>query len=108
MVTRAIDQGVAAMLAATVLGVSGLSSIAGRIACGLIADRFGAKPTLIVGLAFQAVMVFAYLFTRDTWSFYVAAVAFGPSYGGVLPPYALVTPEDFGEKGMVTASAPVF
>src|SRR2546422_16325 len=65
MVTHAIDQGVATMVAATVLGVSGLSSIAGRIACGFIADRFGAKPTLVAGLAFQAAMVFAYLFTRD-------------------------------------------
>jgi len=99
---------VAAMLAATILGVSGLSSIAGRIACGLIADRFGAKPTLIVGLAFQAVMVFAYLFTRDTWSFYVAAVAFGLSYGGVMPLYALVTREYFGEKVMGTAYGAVF
>jgi len=108
MVTHAIDQGVAAMLAATILGVSGLSSIAGRIACGLIADRFGAKPTLIVGLAFQAVMVFAYLFTRDTWSFYVAAVAFGLSYGGVMPLYALVTREYFGEKVMGTAYGAVF
>jgi len=108
MVTHAIDQGVAAMLAATVLGVSGLSSIAGRIACGLIADRFGAKPTLIVGLAFQAVMVFAYLFTRDTWSFYAAAVAFGLSYGGVMPLYALVTREYFGEKVMGTAYGAVF
>src|SRR3989441_1848213 len=108
MVTHAIDQGVAAMLAATVLGVSGLSSIAGRIACGLIADRFGAKPTLIVGLAFQAVTVFAYLFTRDTWSFYAAAVAFGLSYGGVMPLYALVTREYFGEKVMGTAYGAVF
>src|SRR5439155_1173098 len=96
MVTHAIDQGVPAMLAATVLGVSGLSSIAGRIGCGLIADRYGAKLTLIVGLALQAIMVFSYLFTHDTWSFYAAAVVFGISYGGVMPLYALVTREYFG------------
>ena len=108
MVTHAIDQGVAAMVAATVLGVSGLASIGGRIACGLIADRFGAKPTLLVGLALQAVMVFSYLFTRDTLSFYAAAVAFGISYGGVMPLYALVTREYFGQKVMGTAYGAVF
>jgi MFS family permease len=108
MVTHAIDQGVAAMIAATVLGVSGLSSIAGRIACGFIADRFGAKPTLVAGLAFQAAMVFSYLFTRDAWSFYAAAVLFGLSYGGVMPLYALVTREYFGEKVMGTAYGAVF
>jgi len=108
MVTHAIDQGVATMVAATVLGVSGLSSMGGRIVCGMIADRFGAKPTLLVGLAFQAVMVFSYLFTHDALSFYAAAVLFGISYGGVMPLYALVTREYFGEKVMGSAYGAVF
>src|SRR3989441_145772 len=68
MVTHATDQGVAAMAAATVFGVSGLSSIVGRIGGGLLADRFGAKPTLIAGLAGQAAMIFGYLFARDLGS----------------------------------------
>src|SRR5438094_657891 len=51
MVTHAIDQGVAAMVAATVLGVSGLASIGGRIAWRIIAERPGPKATLPVGLA---------------------------------------------------------
>src|SRR4029453_3811867 len=108
MVTHAIDQGGAAMIAATVLGGFWLPSIPGRIPCGFIADRFGAKPTLVAGLAFQAAMVFSYLFTRDTWSFYAAAVLFGISYGGVMPLYALVTREYFGEKVMGTAYGAVF
>ncbi|PYN73404.1 MAG: MFS transporter [Candidatus Rokuibacteriota bacterium] len=108
MVTHAIDQGVATMVAATVLGVSGLASIAGRVAGGLIADRYGAKPTLIAGLGLQAAMVFSYLFTRDATSFYAAAVIFGLSYGGVMPLYALVTREYFGEKVMGTAYGAVF
>src|SRR5499425_3729056 len=89
MVTHAMDQGVARMAAATVFSVSGLSSVVGRLACGFIADRFGAKPTLVAGLAFQAAMVFVYLFTRDAWSLYAAGVFFGLSYGGVMPLYAL-------------------
>jgi MFS family permease len=96
------------MIAATVLGVSGLSSIAGRIGCGFIADRFGARPTLVAGLGFQAAMVFAYLFTREAWSFYAVAILFGLSYGGVMPLYALVTREYFGEKVMGTAYGAVF
>jgi len=108
MVTHAIDQGVAAMVAATVFGLSGLASIAGRIGCGLLADRFGAKPTLVAGLALQAAMVFAYLFTREAGSFYAAAVVFGVAYGGVMPLYALVTREYFGEKVMGTAYGAVF
>src|SRR5919198_3478931 len=108
MVTHAIEQGVAGMVAATVFGVSGLSSIVGRIGCGLLADRVGAKRTLLAGLALQAAMVFAYLFTREAGSFYAVAVVFGAAYGGVMPLYALVTREYFGEKVMGTAYGAVF
>src|SRR5437870_5129690 len=108
LLTHAIDQGVAAMVAATVLGVSGLASIGGRIACGMIADRLGAKPTLLVGLALQAVMVFSYLFTHDALGFYAAAVLFGISYGGVMPLCRVVTREYFGEKVMGSAYGAVF
>ena len=95
MVTYAIEQGVAAMVAATVFGVSGLASIAGRIGCGILADRFGAKRTLLAGLALQAVTILSYRFIGDAAAFYVAAVVFGVAYGGVMPLYALVTREYF-------------
>src|SRR6266850_2307912 len=108
MVTHATDQGVAAMAAASVLGVSGLASIAGRIGGGLLADRFGAKPTLIVGLALQAVMIFGYLFARDLGSFVALALLFGTAYGAVMPLYALVTREYFGERVMGSAYGAVF
>jgi MFS family permease len=96
------------MTAATALGVSGLSSIAGRLGGGVLADRFGAKPTLIVGLALQAAMIPVYLVARDVALFYALAVVFGVSYGGVMPLYALVTREYFGEKVMGTAYGAVF
>jgi MFS family permease len=96
------------MTAATVLGVSGLASIAGRIATGLLADRFGAKRTLIAGLGLQAAMVFLYLFARDAMAFYVLAAVFGLAYGGVMPLYALVTRDSFGDKVMGTAYGGVF
>jgi MFS family permease len=108
MVTHAIDQGLTAMVAATALGVSGLSSIVGRIGCGILADRFGAKRTLVVGLGVQALLVFSYLLARDTASFYVLGVVFGVAYGGVMPLYALVTREFFGEKIMGSAYGAVF
>jgi len=108
MVTHATDQGVAAMTAATVFGVSGLASIAGRVGGGLVADRVGAKPTLIAGLALQAVIVFLYLFARDAGAFYALALVFGVAYGAVMPIYALVTREYFGEKVMGSAYGAVF
>ena len=108
MVTHAIDRGVAPLTAATVLGVSGLASVAGRVTCGLLADRYGVKRTLLVGLAIQAVAVLLYLFTTTTSSFYALALVFGLSYGGVMPLYALLVREYFGERIMGTAYGAVF
>jgi predicted MFS family arabinose efflux permease len=108
MVTHAIDQGVTAMTAATVLSLSGLASIAGRIGTGMLADRFGAKRTLVVGLSLQAVVVYFYLFARDVSTFYGLALVFGVAYGGVMPLYALLTREYFGEKVMGMAYGGVF
>jgi MFS family permease len=108
MVTHATDQGVGAMAAATVLGVSGFASIAGRVGGGLLADRVGAKRTLIAGLALQAVMIFGYLFARNLSAFVALALVFGAAYGGVMPLYALVTREYFGEKVMGSAYGAVF
>ena len=102
MVSYAIDCGVAAMTAATVFGTAGLASLGGRVLCGLIADRVGAKPTLLVGLAIQAVAISLYLVVRDAWSFYALALLFGLAYGGVMPLYAILVREYFGARIMGT------
>ena len=108
MVSHAIDQGVAGMAAATLLGVSGLASIVGRLTTGLVADRFGVKQTLISMLLLQALMIPLYLFAHDLGALHALGLAFGVAYGGVMPLYALVTREYFGEKIMGTAYGVVF
>ena len=103
MVAHAIDRGVAAMAAATVLSVAGLASLSGKIVCGILADRVGAKRTLVAGLALQAVAISLYLFTRELASFYELALLFGFAYGGVMPLYAILVREYFGARIMGTA-----
>ena len=102
MITHAIDHGVAAMAATTVLSVAGLASLGGRIVCGLIADRIGAKPMLVIGLSMQAIAVSLYVFTNSLGSFYALSVLFGFSYGGVMPLYAILIREYFGARIMGT------
>jgi MFS family permease len=98
MVTHAIDRGIPAMAAATVLSVAGLASLSGKIVCGLVADRAGVKRTLIAGLGIQAAAVILYLFTRQLGSFYALAMMFGFAYGGLMPLYAVLVREYFGER----------
>jgi MFS family permease len=111
MVTNAIDHGVSAMAAATVFSVAGMASFSGKIVCGLIADRVGAKRTLVAGLALQAVAIAFYLGTSQLGGFYGVAMMFGLAYGGVMPLYAVVVREYFGARimgatfGAVSAAA---
>jgi len=102
MVTNVMDHGVTAMAATTVLSVAGLGSLGGKIVIGLIADRVGAKRTLVAGLFLQALAVSLYLFTRELASFYALAVLFGFAYGGVMPLYAILVREYFGARIMGT------
>ena len=98
MVTHAIDRGIAPMAAATVLSVAGLASLSGKVVCGLAADRIGVKRTLLIGLTIQASAIILYLFTRPLGSFYALALMFGFAYGGVMPLYAVLVREYFGER----------
>ena len=102
MVANAIDHGIAAMAAATVLSAAGLASLSGRILCGLLADRVGVKRTMVAGLTLQAVAISLYLVTGGLAGFYGVALVFGFSYGGVMPLYAILVREYFGERIMGT------
>jgi MFS family permease len=102
MVTFAIGCGLPAMVATSVFGVAGLAGLGGRIFCGMIADRVGVKPTLVVGLAFQAIAISLYLVVSDLGSFYALSILFGLSYGGVMPLYAVLVRDYFGARIMGT------
>jgi MFS family permease len=108
MVAHAMDQGVARMAAAGMLGLSGASSIAGRISSGLLADRFGGKRALVGMLAFQAASLSTYLLAQTEVPLFAVAAAFGFAYGGAMPLYALVTREFFGERVIGTAFGGIF
>jgi MFS family permease len=100
MVSYAADCGVAPLTAATVLGAAGLAALSGRIICGLLADRTGAKRTLVACLALQAVAIALYLLARDLDTLYAVSMLFGLSYGGAMPLYAILVREYFPARIM--------
>jgi ATP-binding cassette subfamily F protein 3 len=108
LVTHAMELGVGKMAAASILGASGLTSIFGRIGTGIVADRVGAKRTLLGALSLQAGLIFLYLFATSTGALYALSLTFGVAYGGAMPLYALVTRESFGERVLGTAYGGVF
>jgi MFS family permease len=102
MVSYAMLCGVPAMAAVTIYSVEGLAGLGGRLLLGVLADRLGAKPVLVVGLLVQALSIAAYLFVGQLGEFYLLAVVFGTAYGGVMPLYAVLAREYFGRRVMGT------
>jgi MFS family permease len=94
-VSYAISCGLSVTAAVSIYSVEGLSGLAGRIAFGLLGDRFGAKRTFVSGLLLQAAAVGCYYFAREQLAFYSVAVVFGFAYAGVMPLYAVLVRENF-------------
>jgi MFS family permease len=97
-VTYAMTCGLAPLAAVTVYSVEGLAGLGGRLALGVFADRLGVKRVLIAGLLIQAVAAFLFVFTRQLGEFYAVAALFGFAYGGVMPLYAVLAREYFGQR----------
>jgi MFS family permease len=102
MVSYAIFCGVAPMAAVSIYSVEGLAGLGGRLLLGLLGDRFGPKPVLIGGLLVQALAIGSYAFVSRLGEFYALAVVFGTAYGGVMPLYAVLAREYFGQHIMGT------
>jgi MFS family permease len=102
-VSYAVSCGIPLVTAVTIYSVEGLSGLGGRVAFGLLGDRFGARRTLVAGLLLQAFTALAYFFARDLAAFYGVALLFGFVYAGIMPLYAALARENFppARMGMV-------
>ena len=87
--------GIPAMAAVSIYSLEGLAGMGGRLAFGLLGDRFGAKRVLVAGLLVQAVGALAYFFVRQLGEFYAVAALFGFTYAGVMSLYAVIARENF-------------
>jgi len=101
-VSYAISCGIPMLAAVSIYSVEGLAGLGGRIAFGLLGDRFGAKRVLVVGLLVQAFGALAYVFVRELAAFYAVAALFGFIYAGVMPLYSVLARENFPLKIMGT------
>jgi MFS family permease len=98
MVSYAIFCGVAPMAAVSIYSMEGLAGLGGRLLLGWLADRYGAKAIIVLGLAVQAVAIGAYTVVNRLGEFYLLATIFGAAYGGVMPLYAVLARDYFGQR----------
>jgi MFS family permease len=101
-VSYAITCGIPMIAAVSIYSIEGLAGMGGRIAFGILGDRFGAKQILVLGLLAQAFGALAYVFAGGLASLYVVAAIFGFIYAGVMPLYAVIARENFPLRLMGT------
>jgi MFS family permease len=101
-VSYAVSCGIPLIAAVTIYSVEGLAGMGGRIAFGLLGDRFGAKRVLVLGLLAQAFGALGYVFVRELAAFYTVAALFGFIYAGTMPLYSVLARENFPLRMMGT------
>lgn len=94
-VSYAVGCGLSVTTAVTIYSMEGAAGLGGRLLFGLLADRWGAKPVLVAGLAVQGIAATSYLAADQLGGFYAVAIVFGMAYGGTMPLYASLARDAF-------------
>jgi OFA family oxalate/formate antiporter-like MFS transporter len=96
LVPHGTDMGIPAMKAATFLSLIGAMNIPGRLFVGRISDSAGRKATAVVCAGFLAGAIVWLTYSKDLWMFYLFAVVFGFSFGGISTSTAAMIGDVFG------------
>jgi MFS family permease len=108
LVNYLTDQGFAMSRAAMLFGLMGLASAAGKIANGLCADRFGAKPAIAGFLFVQGLGVLLFLRPDQTWLLYIGIIVWGMAMAGPMSCYPMLYQKYFGNRHLGTLMSGFF
>jgi MFS family permease len=86
-----ISRSTGALMLSVLLGTAFLS----RQIWGAISDRIGGLATVLIGSAWQAASMTAFLFTQNEVGLFTIAAAFGLGFSGIIPAYVLALRELF-------------
>lgn len=83
IVAHATDLGFSAVEAATILSLTGLAFMPGRVLLGITSDRIGRKKTAILSSLFQVGAFLLLLWAKELWLLYLFALIHGFTQGGL-------------------------
>ena len=103
---HAIDIGIPAAIAASIVSIYAGTSLIGRNVSGFVCDKIGGRLTMMACLAILTLTLIWLLFAADIRMLYLFAAVYGISYGGMVPLQTLIAVELFGIKylGVISAS----
>lgn len=90
LVSYVTDQGYTLEQGAHVLSVLFVAAFLSRLGFGMLADRIGPIPTLLIGSASMAAILLAFAFTTSYAGLFIAALLFGLGFSGIMPCYPLI------------------
>jgi MFS family permease len=86
-----ISRSVGALMLSVLLGTAFLS----RQIWGAISDRIGGLTTILIGSAWQAASMTAFLLTQNEIGLFTITAAFGLGFSGIIPAYVLAVRDMF-------------
>ena len=95
IVAYCVDLGYGAARGAEMLSLMLACGIVSRLAFGLVMDRIGGLPTLLLGAALQATALSLFLPFDGLVPLYAVSATFGLFQGGIVPSYAMIVREFF-------------
>ena len=85
LVPHITDLGFSAAEASGILSLIGGTSVVSKIIMGSLSDRIGRKLTATICSVLQVGALVWLIWAREPWMFYLFALVFGFSYGGIGP-----------------------
>lgn len=92
----ATEQGLSLGAAAWIVTIYTMASVSSRLFIPILADRFGAKATMILPYALQGVTVVMLFWAQSAWEFYLFAVLFGVGFGGEMSAFLIANRQYYG------------
>lgn len=97
-----VSVGISASAAASTVTVYALSSVAGRLGFGVLADRYSARLILGVCMAMTAVGLALLPLVHTWWQAFAVLLLLGPGFGGTVPVRAAMIADNYGTTNFGT------
>ncbi|MBG94728.1 MAG: hypothetical protein CL793_05660 [Chloroflexi bacterium] len=99
-----VDIGISSQIAATVLGMTAITSIIGRLGFGWMGDRIPTRYVMALSIACAALGVLILAYSTEWWHLMFFVLTYGIGWGGGATTMSVVRADYFGRRAFGTIS----